>query len=1036
MKAFLNLIFSMKTMVIFALLFALASAIGTFIENDYGTETAWATVYTAWWFTLIMVVLALNLLGNIFRYKLYKRSKIGAFIFHAGFLVILLGAAITRYIGYEGVMHIREGGSSNTLRTNYNYIQIDATKNGKKFHKNHKLLLSKISSNDFDIKMNIEGQPAQLKFVAYLPYAKQILAPDPKGQAMIEMMVVAPMQQPETVILKDHSTLERGGVRIGLNQKDSDLSIFTKKGKLYFRSTKPIQWMKMADRSSGSFEANKVYPFETKRLYDLGSIKIVPREAYAKATVKLINQKDETPGGKQMKSIQKEALIADLKYTGQTRRITLFGYGKGSLGEPVDFALGDTHFHIVWGAKMFPLPFSLTLKDFELKRYPGSMSPSSYSSRVVLNDPQNHVTMPYHIYMNHVLDYRNYRFFQSSYDMDEKGTILSVNHDPGKIPTYIGYLMLAIGFILTLLNPKSRFRKLAGALQKDTLFKAFVLFSLFSLTQPNALQADDALQTAKSFQKTHADKFGDLLIQTHDGRIKTLDTFSTELMYKLHKSTTAYGLNSNQIILGMLTAPDAWQDIRLIRVKHSRLKKVLGLSKEEKYASFNDFFQDKKGYKLANYIQDSVRKPPIKRNEFDRSVIKVDEMLNIMYMIYTGDLFRIIPKADDPSHKWHSIKEAIGTFPPQEAQSIKSLVVNYFRSIDSARKSGDWAQADQTLKALQEYQYKLSSAIIPNKSKLQAEKIFRKIAPVHKLIVVYLLLGIILLIFVLLKILKPNMGKINGIVKGVQALFILAFIAHTAVLAARWYIGGHAPWSNAYEAMLYVAWSMGLAGVVFMRYSPIVTALSAIIAGTTLATTFFNEMNPQITNLVPVLKSYWLSIHVSIITASYGFLGLSAILGLFTLILFIIQGKTPNPHIQNSISQTVKLNEMTAIIGLMMMTIGNFIGGVWANESWGRYWSWDPKETWAWISILVYTAVLHLRFIPYFNKEYNYKFSVATTVAISSIVMTFVGVNYYLSGMHSYAAGEPVPVPKYLYVIIASVLAIIVLAGTRKAKEK
>ncbi len=1036
MKKLWNLIISMKTMVIFTLLFAFASAMGTFIENDYGTETAWATIYTTWWFTLIMVVLALNLIGNIFRFKLYQRSKLGAFIFHTGFLVILLGAAITRYVGYEGVMHIREGGTSDNIRTNYNYIQIDATKNGKTFHKDHKLLLSKISSNDFNIKLKVDHEPAQLKFIAYLPYAKQVLAQDPKGEAMIEMMVVAPMQQPETLILKDHSTLERGGMRISLNQKEGDISIFTKEGKLYFKSTKPIHWMKMADRSSGTFEANKVYPFETKRLYDLGSIKIVPREAFAKATVKLINQPDKTPGGQKMKSIQKEALLADLTYAGHTRRLTLFGYGKGSLGEPVDFKIDDTHFHILWGAKLFTLPFSLTLKDFELKRYPGSMSPSSYSSRVVLNDPKHHVTMPYHIYMNHVLDYRNYRFFQSSYDMDEKGTILSVNHDPGKIPTYIGYLMLAIGFILTLLNPKSRFRKLSSALQKDTLFKAVLFFTLFSLAQPHTLYANDAIKTAQSFQKAHADKFGDLLIQTHDGRIKTLDTFSTEIMYKLHKGTTAYGLNNNQIILGMLTAPQAWEEIPLIRIKHTRLKKVLGLPKDAKYASFSDFFQDKKGYKLASYIQDSVRKPPIKRNEFDRSVIKVDEMLNIMYMIYTGDLFRIIPQANDPSHKWHPIKEAIDTFPPQEAQTVKNLVVNYFRSIDSARKSGNWTQADQALKTLQDYQYKLSSEIIPAKSKLQAEKIFRKIAPVHKLIVVYLLLGLVLLFFVLLKILKPHMHKINGIVKGVQALFILAFIVHTAVLAVRWYVGGHAPWSNAYEAMLYVAWSMGLAGVVFMRYSPIVTALSAIIAGTTLATTFFNEMNPQITNLVPVLKSYWLSIHVSIITASYGFLGLSAILGLFTLILFIIQGKTPNPRIQNSISQTVKLNEMTAIIGLMMMTIGNFIGGVWANESWGRYWSWDPKETWAWISILVYTAVLHLRFIPYFNKEYNFKFSVVTTVAISSIVMTFVGVNYYLSGMHSYAAGEPVPVPKYLYVIVASILAIIVLAGVRRVRGK
>jgi ABC-type transport system involved in cytochrome c biogenesis permease subunit len=230
--------------------------------------------------------------------------------------------------------------------------------------------------------------------------------------------------------------------------------------------------------------------------------------------------------------------------------------------------------------------------------------------------------------------------------------------------------------------------------------------------------------------------------------------------------------------------------------------------------------------------------------------------------------------------------------------------------------------------------------------------------------------------------------------------------------------------------MLYVSWAMALAGVVFARFSIMVPALTSIIAGSTLAATFFNEMNPQITNLVPVLKSYWLNIHVSVITASYGFMALSAMLGFFTLILFIMRGK--NTQIDKSIVEATRINEMTAIIGLSMLAVGNFLGGVWANESWGRYWSWDPKETWAWISILVYTIVLHARFVPAVKKHYTYHLAWMTTVAFASIVMTFLGVNYYLSGMHSYAAGEPVPVPKYLYLIIVIVLVIIAAAFPKR----
>ncbi len=1033
MKKLVDLIISMKTMIIFTILFAIASGVGTFIENDFGTQTAWATVYGAKWFEFIMLILALNLIGNIFRFKLYKKDKLGVFIFHLGFLVILVGATITRYIGYEGIMHIREGGSSDSITTSYNYVIIDAKKGDKNYYIDKKVLLSKISSNNFVLKLDIDGKEADLKFKDYYPYAKEKIVDDPNGKPMINLMVLSNGSAPQSVTLKDGELLNKKGFKIALNQ-DGDFKIYTKDGKFYFTSKLPIKWTKMADRSSGDFEANKEYPFETKRLYDLGSIKIVPRQMYSKAKVELVNEVDKTSGGRKMKGMQREAILTNLSYGGKTKIVKLFNYGKGTRGEPYKVNIDGVDFTITWGTKDIRLPFALKLKDFELKRYPGSMSPASYASEVVLVDKDAGVNMPYRIFMNHVLDYKNYRFFQSSYDTDERGTILSVNHDPGKLPTYIGYLMLAVGFIITLFNPKSRFRKLAAAIKRDALRGSLVVLFILSIFGGSTLRAEDGLEIAKSYSKNHASRFGDLLIQTHDGRIKTLDTFANEVMLKLHKSSSAYGLDEDQIMLGMLTSPSAWQDIPFIKIKHSRVRKVLGLKDGQKYASFNDFFADKNEYKLASYIQESARKPPIKRNEFDRSIIKVDEMLNIMYMIYTGELLRVIPKADDPNHKWYNVKSAIGTFPKEESNTIRSLIVDYFSSINQARKSGDWSQADKNLKALQDYQYKISSSIIPDRNRLQAEKWFRKYSITNKLIFIYLIVGLLMIGIVLFNMIKQNSSKTRRFFNFIKIVFVLAFLIHTFVLGARWYIGGHAPWSNAYEAMLYVAWAMGLSGVVFMRYSPIIPALSAIIAGSTLATTFFNEMNPQITNLVPVLKSYWLNIHVSVITASYGFFGLSAILGLFTLFLFILRSPD-KPNIDRAIIETTRLNEMTALIGLMMVTVGNFLGGVWANESWGRYWSWDPKETWAWVSILVYAAVLHLRFVPYFRKRYEYKFAVASTLAISSIVMTFVGVNYYLSGMHSYAAGEPIPVPKYLYVIVAFIFAVIFVAATKMKRE-
>jgi len=353
----------------------------------------------------------------------------------------------------------------------------------------------------------------------------------------------------------------------------------------------------------------------------------------------------------------------------------------------------------------------------------------------------------------------------------------------------------------------------------------------------------------------------------------------------------------------------------------------------------------------------------------------------------------------------------------------------YFSQIEKAKKTKNWESANKAVKIIKTYQEKVGGKIIPSQAKIEAEKIFAKLRLFDRLAIVYFLGGLILLGAVFYKMIKSNANiKIAKFIG--ESIIIFAFLAHTLGMAIRWYIAGHAPWSNAYEAMLYIAWSMGLAGIVFRKYSLLAPALTSIIAGSTLFTTFLAEMDPQITNLVPVLNSYWLNIHVSVLTASYGFLALSMILGFFTLIMFMLKDK--NENIKKSIIEASRINEMTAILGLALLTIGNFLGGVWANESWGRYWGWDPKETWAWISILIYVILTHIRLIPWFNKNYHYKFAALSLVSYSTIVMTFVGVNYYLSGMHSYAAGDPMPIPKYLYLIIAIIIGVIIGAYPKR----
>ena len=554
---------------------------------------------------------------------------------------------------------------------------------------------------------------------------------------------------------------------------------------------------------------------------------------------------------------------------------------------------------------------------------------------------------------------------------------------------------------------------------------------ILQISSSGALKVS-SLDEVKLYSPTQSELFGNLLVQKRDGRVVALDTFNRELITKISKKDHFHGLNANQIVLGMITAPKVWQDIPVIRVNHDRIKKLLGIPQNQKYASYNDFFDFSKqpAYKLLNQVEHANHKRPIQRNQFDRDLIKVDERLNISYLIYTGDLLRLIPKENDKNQKWYSVKDALTQFPPEESARVRTLFLYYFSQVDNAKKSANWQKANEAVKLIRKYQKKIGGSIIPSETKLKAEKTFAKIGLFNKLAIVYFLGGLLLLIAIFYKLLKPKSNIKTAVFIG-ESIVIFAFLAQTLGMAIRWYIGGHAPWSNAYESMLLIAWSMGLAGVIFRRYSLLAPALTALIASATLLTTFLSQMDPQITTLVPVLSSYWLNIHVSVLTSSYGFLGLSMILGAFTLVLFIL--RDPNkPQIDKSIKEATRISEMTMILGLSLLVIGNFLGGVWANESWGRYWGWDPKETWAWVSILVYVFVTHVRFVPWFNKNYDYKFAVFSLVSYASIIMTYAGVNFYLSGMHSYAAGEPVPVPSWVYVIVALVFVLIALAYKKR----
>ncbi len=1037
MKTILGIIGSMKMMAVLMLIFAVASGYATFIENDYGTMTAQAVVYKARWFEVLLIVLAINLVLNIIRFNMIQKKKALVLLFHVSFLVILVGAGVTRYFGFEGMMHIREGHSSNLLTSSDTYLKAVFTDSeDKKSQFKTQMLLSKMSHNSFETKVDLEnGSNVEISLLEYIPNATYSLQEDPNGQPIINLMVTGGGAG-ESVQLKEGDSYEGDEVVLNFGSTATFdkpvVSFFVVEGQLYMNHPMALNYMHMDDKSTGATDASEKSEATMRTLFTAGTTNFVVRDFYAKAKQVLVAS--EKKSGPMMKASSKDALRFEVTYNGEKKEAVVFG-SKGLIGAAADIDFNGLKVALTYGAEYIKLPFSLKLVNFDLERYPGSNSPASYASDVVLQDSEEGINEPFRIYMNHVLDHRGYRFFQSSYDQDEKGTVLSVNNDPGTLPTYIGYLLLAIGMFGSFFvsGRFSRLMKVARDASDAQKVAASLLLLLGLYHTPSLQAAENPLVTeVKKFDKGHATRFGELVIQDSAGRMKPIDTLSTEIMHKMNRNSSILGLDANQIILGMMTRPEAWREIKLIRTSHKDVNKLLGLDAGEKTAAFSQFFEfpdEMAGYKLTQAVNEAIRKAPGKRDKFDKAVLQVDERLNVAYMVFSGALLRMWAVPNDDNNKWLDTMGALQTLQGADAYQIRELAVNYFTAVDVGMATDNWSDADRALKAIDMYQRNVGAAVYPQQSKINLEiwmnhaNIFERLWPL------YFLVGFTLLVLSFVKIIKPKF-KLGFFAKTSFVLLVLFLVAHTIGLAIRWYISGHAPWSNGYESMVYIAWATVLAGFIFSKRSPITLAATSILTGLILFVAHLNWMDPQVTNLVPVLQSYWLSIHVSMITASYGFLGLGALLGFITLILFILKNKSNERQISLSIKELNAINEMSLMIGLAMLTVGNFLGGVWANESWGRYWGWDPKETWALVTILVYAVVIHLRFIKSLYTPYLY--SVISLVAFTSVLMTYFGVNYYLAGMHSYAKGDPVPIPDFVPVTYAIVFIIIALAARNR----
>ena len=1058
-------LFSTRLTSVLFIVFAAAMAIGTFMDAGQDTSPTPYTrnlIYNTWWFEGIMLVFVINFLGNIKKYRLWRKEQWATLTLHLSFILIILGAGITRYIGFEGMMAIREGDTENSFLTQKTYITAyidgDYMVNGMAQRKiiEEAVDFSPRLENEFSYTTDYNGQEVSLELEKYIGGAELDIVPNDTGEEYLKI-VESGGGAPHNHFLKVGETQSLHNILFSLNKpQDGAVNITYKDGELSIQSPFEGEYMTMATGQTGKLVKDSLQPLILRSRYVIGNLQMVFPKPVIKGDFDIVKKSQLLRG-------DENGAVIKVTSGGETKRVKLLG-GQGYSKPFEQVKIGGLDIAIKYGSKVLELPFSIKLNDFIADKYPGTdKSYSAFASEVTVIDKEEG-DFNYRIFMNNILDHRGYRFFQAGFDPDELGTKLSVNHDMlGTWVTYIGYILLYIGLMAILFDKNTRFgdleRKLTAIKNKkksqlkSKVLSVFILaFTVSGFAQghgpddghdhnngrPTKTQIDSVL-AANITPKAHADKFGHLVIQDIGGRMMPVNTFASEMLRKLSKHDTYEDFDANQVFLSIQESPLLWYNVPIIYLKPQKgdsIRSLIGVPKDQDYIALVDFFTPEGNYKLAPYLEEAYKAqiPNGHQKEFKET----DQRVNLLYNTIDGYALRIFPVPDDENNKWiSSVEFRRDGYREQIQDSLYGNFINngfsaYLMTLNMAKKSGDFSKANEILESFTKTQKKYGSDVMISDKKVKTEILYNHYDVFKNLFSWYMYAAALMFVLLIVQIFKESNKAINVSVTVFKFIIIGLFALHTLGLIVRWYISGHAPWSDAYESMIYVAWATMFFGLAFGKRSDLTIAATAFVTAMILMVAHWNWMDPAIANLQPVLDSYWLMIHVAVIVASYGPFTLGMILGVVVLLLMIFTTKDNKDKLLINIKELTIINEMALTVGLVMLTIGNFLGGMWANESWGRYWGWDPKETWALISIMIYAFVIHMRLVPGLRSRFG--FNLASILAFSSIMMTYFGVNFYLAGLHSYASGDQIVSVKFIAIAFGIVAVLGFFAYRKYAK--
>jgi hypothetical protein len=789
---YIKILFSPALMGILFVLFAAAMAAATFLENDFGSAAAYSMVYNTRWFELLLLLLSSNLIGQLIIFKLFKKAKLPVALFHLAFILMIIGAGITRYFGWEGTIHIREGEEKADCLSNEKYIGYTIKDESGTIisSQSETYSLTSVSADDYKKSISINNREYELVLAKIIPNATEVIADDPDGEPAVSLRVTKDMMVSETLILKKGDTKTSNGISFGFDPPEpSDVNITIDSGSFFIASKYDIGEISDMNQSVTLFEPGEATAVLPMKIFTVNHLKIIPQELSMAGVIKpiAVNPDEQNTG--------QNAFIFNLMSGTDSKTVYLWDRDteKGGSGSCV---IDGSTIEITYGPKLTTLPFSIKLNDFIMERYPGSNSPSGYKSDVILLDNVENVEKPFMIYMNNILKYKGYRFYQSSYDRDEKGTILSVNHDTaGILITYIGYTLLFVFIILSLLSKSSVFNTVSAGYWQSALRKtipAFILMmaiSGFSVVNGQKLVPD----------KSCSEEFGKVLVQDQKGRTKPLFTLSNDILRKVTRENKFEGLTSMQVFLGLYLDFNNWQDVPLIRISNKDLQSKLNI--KGNLAAFSDLVNltGTGSYVLSQEVNNAYSKAPGERSKMDKELMKIDERVNIVYMIYTGDFIKIFPLKDG-THNWGSPEEALRNSVSNE-DSV--YLQNIIPVLADALQTNNIATTRQVTESISGYQSRFTEYDLPSKSKSGAELLYYKLSIFERLFPFYATVGLVMLIGLITMVIKGR-KEASLFSKILGWLLFAGFLLHTFGLGLRWYIAGHSPMSNGYESMILI----------------------------------------------------------------------------------------------------------------------------------------------------------------------------------------------------------------------------------------